>query len=179
MLARVARFAGSGCANAIAHRGVVSRNVARTFQSTRPTMMADQAKGVWDEPGTYSHPEGTPDGFTLRVQQTAENPTGVDVMMEKWEKGSEEPIHSHPGDDMTIVVEGKMSLQFFIKGVGGELIKGNVYVVHYVRAAERVCARGPVDGSGARGARGSRAHRPRVAEVCVWLWLAFTRRARG
>ena len=123
MLARVARFAGSGRANAIAHRGIVGRDVARTFQSTRPTMMADQAKGVWDEPGTYSHPEGTPDGFTLRVQQTAENPTGVDVMMEKWEKGSEEPIHSHPGDDMTIVVEGKMSLQFFTKDAGGELVK--------------------------------------------------------
>ena len=118
MLARVVRLAGSGSANAVARRNIVRHNVARTFQSTRPVL-----NGVWDEPGSYSHPEGTPDGFTLRVQQTAENPTGVDVMMEKWEKGSEEPIHSHPGDDMTIVVEGKMSLQFFIKGVGGELIK--------------------------------------------------------
>jgi quercetin dioxygenase-like cupin family protein len=44
-------------------------------------------------------------------------------MMEKWAAGSEEPIHSHPGDDMTIVVEGKMSLQFFTKDANGELVE--------------------------------------------------------
>jgi len=44
-------------------------------------------------------------------------------MMEKWEAGSEEPVHSHPGDDMTIVVEGKMSLQFFTKDKDGKLQK--------------------------------------------------------
>ena len=40
---------------------------------------------------------------------------GVDVMMERWERGSSEPPHSHPGDDMTVVIEGKMSVQFFKK----------------------------------------------------------------
>ena len=40
---------------------------------------------------------------------------GVDVMMEKWDAGSSEPPHSHPGDDMTVVIEGKMSVQFFKK----------------------------------------------------------------
>jgi quercetin dioxygenase-like cupin family protein len=34
-------------------------------------------------------------------------------MLEQWDAGSEEPTHSHPGDDMTVVVEGKMSIQFY------------------------------------------------------------------
>jgi len=57
---------------------------------------------------------GTPAGFTLRTTYPT-NPDGAEVMLERWEAGSEEPPHSHPGDDMTVVVEGKMSIQFFIK----------------------------------------------------------------
>jgi oxalate decarboxylase/phosphoglucose isomerase-like protein (cupin superfamily) len=49
-------------------------------------------------------------------------------MMEKWDAGSEEPIHSHPGDDMTVVVEGKMSIQFFKKDASGKLIKDGARV---------------------------------------------------
>lgn len=56
----------------------------------------------------------TPAGFTLRTTYPT-NPEGVEVMLERWDAGSEEPPHSHPGDDMTIVVEGKMSIQFYIK----------------------------------------------------------------
>ena len=52
---------------------------------------------------------GSP-GFSLRTTYPT-NPEGVEVMMEHWEAGTEEPPHSHPGDDMTIVVEGKMSTQ--------------------------------------------------------------------
>ena len=54
----------------------------------------------------------TPKGFTVRTTFPT-NPDGAEVMLERWEAGSEEPPHSHPGDDMTIVVEGKMSIQFF------------------------------------------------------------------
>jgi quercetin dioxygenase-like cupin family protein len=36
-------------------------------------------------------------------------------MLERWEPGTEEPPHSHPGDDMTVVIEGKMSFQFYRK----------------------------------------------------------------
>jgi len=57
---------------------------------------------------------GTPAGFTLRTTYPT-NPDGAEVMLERWEAGSEEPPHSHPGDDMTVVVEGKMSIQFFTK----------------------------------------------------------------
>ncbi len=44
-------------------------------------------------------------------------------MLEKWKAGSAEPPHSHPGDDMTIVIEGKMRIQFFKKGKDGKLVK--------------------------------------------------------
>jgi quercetin dioxygenase-like cupin family protein len=54
---------------------------------------------------------------------SAENPNGVDVIMEQWAKGSAEPPHSHPGDDMTVVVEGKMAVQFFTKSSDGSLVK--------------------------------------------------------
>ena len=54
----------------------------------------------------------TPEGFTLRTTYP-NNPDGVEVMLERWEAGSSEPPHSHPGDDMTVVVEGKMAVQFF------------------------------------------------------------------
>lgn len=60
----------------------------------------------------------TPDGFTLRTTYP-NNPDGAEVMLEKWDAGSEEPPHSHPGDDMTVVVEGKMSIQFYIRSADG------------------------------------------------------------
>jgi quercetin dioxygenase-like cupin family protein len=59
----------------------------------------------------------TPEGFTVRTTCPA-NPDGVEVMLEQWAAGSEEPPHSHPGDDMTVVVEGKMSIQFYTKSSG-------------------------------------------------------------
>ena len=55
---------------------------------------------------------GTPEGFTVRTTYPT-NPDGVEVMLERWQAGTEEPPHSHPGDDMTVVVEGRMSVQFY------------------------------------------------------------------
>ncbi|NOX43161.1 MAG: cupin domain-containing protein [Gammaproteobacteria bacterium] len=60
----------------------------------------------------------TPKGFTVRTTYP-NNPNGAEAMLERWEAGSEEPPHSHPGDDMTIVVEGKMSIQFYSKSAAG------------------------------------------------------------
>ena len=54
----------------------------------------------------------TPEGFTVRTTHP-QNPDGVQVMLERWEAGTAEPPHSHPGDDMTVVVEGRMAVQFF------------------------------------------------------------------
>ncbi len=60
----------------------------------------------------------TPAGVTMRSTFPT-NPDGVEVMLERWEAGTAEPPHSHPGDDMTVVVEGKMAIQFFTQGEGG------------------------------------------------------------
>lgn len=57
---------------------------------------------------------GTPEGFTARTTFPG-NPDGVEVFLERWEAGTAEPPHSHPGDDMTVVVEGKMVVQFFVR----------------------------------------------------------------
>ncbi len=67
----------------------------------------------------------TPDGFTVRTTCPG-NPDGVEVMLEQWVAGSEEPPHSHPGDDMTVVVEGRMSIQFYTKSSGGLVADGQL-----------------------------------------------------
>ena len=64
---------------------------------------------VW---GHHVPAPGTPEGFTVRTTYPT-NPDGVEVMLERWQAGTEEPPHSHPGDDMTVVVEGRMSVQFY------------------------------------------------------------------
>jgi len=64
---------------------------------------------VWD--GLVPAPD-TPEGFTVRTGYPT-NPDGAEMMLERWEAGSEEPPHSHPGDDMTVVVEGRMCVQFY------------------------------------------------------------------
>lgn len=65
----------------------------------------------------------TPEGFTVRTTYPG-NPNGAEVMLEQWEAGSEEPPHSHPGDDMTVVIEGKMSIQFYTKSADGLVADG-------------------------------------------------------
>ena len=77
-------------------------------KNTTKEVTADTS-AIWEN--HVSVPD-TPNGFTVRTTYPT-NPDGADVMLERWEAGSEEPPHSHPGDDMTIVVEGKMSIQFY------------------------------------------------------------------
>ena len=80
----------------------------------------------------------TPEGFTVRTTVPA-NPDGVEVMLEQWQPGSEEPPHSHPGDDMTVVVEGKMAIQFYSRTEDGLVPEGEVVILNrgdtgYIRA---------------------------------------------
>ena len=70
---------------------------------------------IWDNHITVPD---TPEGFTVRTTVPA-NADGVEVMLEKWEAGSAEPPHSHPGDDMTVVIEGKMAVQFYTRNGNG------------------------------------------------------------
>lgn len=90
---------------------------------------------VW---GNHVAVPDTPDGFTVRTSYPA-NLDGVEVMLEQWEAGSEEPPHSHPGDDMTVVIEGKMSIQFFTRGDDGLVPDGDrIFLIQgdtgYIRA---------------------------------------------
>lgn len=87
--------------------------------------ITSETSHVWDNHVTV--PE-TPKGFTLRTTYPT-NPDGAEVMLEQWEAGSEEPPHSHPGDDMTVVVEGKMSIQFYTKSSDGLTIDGKEVIL--------------------------------------------------
>lgn len=73
------------------------------------SMVDSETSAVWDHHVTVPD---TPDGFSLRTTWP-QNSDGVEVMLERWLAGSEEPPHSHPGDDMTVVVEGRMVIQFY------------------------------------------------------------------
>ena len=78
-------------------------------------------------------------GFTVRTT-CPENPDGVEVMLECWQSGSSEPPHSHPGDDMTIVVEGKMTIQFFTRLESGLVTDGSPIILNkgdtgYIKAS--------------------------------------------
>ncbi len=66
----------------------------------------------------------TPAGFTVRTTYPT-NPDGAEVMLEQWQAGSSEPPHSHPGDDMTVVIEGRMSIQFYNKTSDGLVADGD------------------------------------------------------
>ena len=83
----------------------MSINAPRDSQFTAAT------SAIWDN--HVSVPD-TPAGFTVRTTVPG-NPDGVDVMLEQWQAGSAEPPHSHPGDDMTVVIEGSMAVQFYTR----------------------------------------------------------------
>ncbi len=105
---------------------------------------------VW---GNHVLAPGAPEGFTVRTTYPS-NPDGVEVMLERWQAGSEEPPHSHPGDDMTVVVEGGMSVQFYRrearalvpdgerivleKGAVGYVLAGRIHDAKYIDACRLV-----------------------------------------
>ena len=84
------------------------------------TSITTATSAIW---GNHVSVPDTPAGFTLRTTCPT-NPNGVEVMLEQWEAGSAEPPHSHPGDDMTVVIEGKMAVQFFTKTESGLVADG-------------------------------------------------------
>ncbi len=71
----------------------------------------------------------TPEGFTVRTSYPT-NPDGAEVMLERWLAGTEEPPHSHPGDDMTVVVEGRMSIQFYTESADGLVADGELVILN-------------------------------------------------
>ncbi len=92
-------------------------------QSTPST---STTSAIW---GNHISIPNTPAGFTLRTTCPT-NTDGVEVMLEQWEAGSAEPPHSHPGDDMTVVIEGKMAVQFFTKSNTGLVTDGDPLILN-------------------------------------------------
>ena len=88
--------------------------------------MTSESSAIWLN--HISVPD-TPAGFTVRTTYPT-NRDGAEVMLERWEAGTEEPPHSHPGDDMTIVVEGKMSIQFYTKSNDGLVADGEKIILN-------------------------------------------------
>lgn len=84
----------------------------------RENPVTSATSAIWDK--HVSVPD-TPPGFTVRTT-VPDNPDGVEVMLERWDAGSTEPPHSHPGDDMTVVIEGSMAVQFYRRS-GDGLVK--------------------------------------------------------
>jgi len=88
------------------------------------TVTSETSK-IWDNHITVPD---TPAGFTVRTTFPT-NPDGAEVMLERWEAGSAEPPHSHPGDDMTVVIEGRMSVQFYTREKGELVPDGAVLIL--------------------------------------------------
>ena len=97
---------------------MAKQDITRTVDST--------TSAIWQH--HVSVPD-TPAGFTVRTTFPG-NPEGVEVMMERWQAGSAEPPHSHPGDDMTVVVEGKMAIQFYTRGQQGLEADGDALILN-------------------------------------------------
>ena len=92
----------------------------------KPEQITSETSNVWSHHITVPD---TPVGFTLRTTYPT-NKDGAEVMLEQWEAGSEEPPHAHPGDDMTVVVEGKMEIQFFTKENDGLVEDGEKLILN-------------------------------------------------
>jgi len=84
------------------------------------TAVTSATSAVWEH---HVAVPDTPAGFTVRTTFPT-NPDGVEVMLEQWQAGSEEPPHSHPGDDMTVVIEGRMAVQFYTREAGADPQQG-------------------------------------------------------
>ncbi len=93
---------------------------------SKPVQVTSAASAVWDN---HISVPNTPEGFTVRTTYPT-NPSGVEVMLEQWEAGSAEPPHSHPGDDMTVVIEGKMKVQFYTKSGSGLVSDGEPLILN-------------------------------------------------
>ena len=95
-------------------------------RSGNTTTVTASNSAIWDH---HVAVPDTPEGFTVRTTFPG-NPDGVEVMLERWQAGSAEPPHSHPGDDMTVVIEGKMAVQFYTRGDDGLVPDGDRLVLN-------------------------------------------------
>ncbi|MGL4473695.1 MAG: cupin domain-containing protein [Shewanella sp.] len=77
--------------------------------------------GVWQ----HLQPlDDGPAGFLVRGTLPTDA-NGVELMLEHWDQGTSEPKHYHPGDDMTIVMEGMMVVQCYKEQDGKLVVDGS------------------------------------------------------
>ena len=104
------------------YRAIPASLLTRTRAMATVTVGGDGGS-IWKD---FKVVPDTPKGFTLKNQFDAKsNPSGMTTMLEIWKAGSAEPPHSHPGDDMTVVIEGEMKIQYFTKKDGKLEKKGS------------------------------------------------------
>jgi quercetin dioxygenase-like cupin family protein len=107
--------------------GIVNTTQENSMSRTgNDTTVTSTGSAIWEN---HVAVPDTPDGFTVRTTFPG-NPDGVEVMLEQWQAGSAEPPHSHPGDDMTVVIEGSMSIQFYTRGDDGLVPDGDSLVLN-------------------------------------------------
>jgi quercetin dioxygenase-like cupin family protein len=103
--------------------------------TTQTATITTATSAVWDD---FIPIPDAPEGTGVRTTYPT-NPDGVDVMLQQWKAGAGQPPHSHPGDDMTVIVEGKMAVQFYTRD-GDDLVPDgdkeylNEGDIHYIRA---------------------------------------------
>jgi quercetin dioxygenase-like cupin family protein len=99
--------------------------------------LTSDTSAVWQNHVTVPD---TPEGFSVRTTYPT-NTDGCEVMLEQWQAGSAEPPHSHPGDDMTVVIEGSMAIQFFTRDDTGLVPDGEPVILNkgetgYIKAGK-------------------------------------------
>ena len=91
---------------------LLSHRISSLLRTAAVMRVSTSSESISDS-NVWKNFETSPDlGVTVRTTYP-ENPNGVTVMLECWDEGSVEHPHAHPGDDMTVVVEGKMSIQYY------------------------------------------------------------------
>ena len=88
--------------------------------------MTHQTSAVWQN--LMIDPEA-PAGFKFREAHSEQNPTGMTTLLETWEPGVIEDAHHHPHDDMTVMLEGVMEIQFHTRNELGELINDGMPLI--------------------------------------------------
>ena len=84
----------------------------------KPDNFDMQTSEVWQH---LKSGDDFPPGFTMRGTLPSDA-DGVELMLEGWDAGSTEPPHHHPGDDMTVMNQGEMHVQFYLER-DGKLVK--------------------------------------------------------
>lgn len=88
------------------------------MSTNTPLEITSATSAIWG-----NHTAADTPGLAIRTTYP-NNPDGVEVMLEQWQAGASEPPHSHPGDDMTVVIDGEMVIRFYTHESGKLIPEG-------------------------------------------------------